>query len=956
MKLLLYIFPLLLATITVQSQDFNYIHYDTKDGLAGSTVYDLCQDKDGFMWFATENGLSRFDGNGFKNFTVKDGLPDNEVLKLFSDSRGRIWISCFSKEICYYYQGSIFNKTNSALIKKVHLSNAATSFAEDRNGTVAIGAVNKVVIISSQDSLWQKEASSIYGKNYTLDVDNGFGRINLVCISNRTVYAYESKGVFTFLHNITEANYNPGKRNFWVTTRVDSLGRANKFLDLKSEMLSYRQVNGVWTHVNSSDGTWAIDTIHNQWSDHYLAGKRVSRCIIDAEGQLWFSTLGEGVYKLPSREIKTIAKTTKTNNTSEIFSIVKSGDAIIGGTAFSKAIKVTDNGKIDWLDFSGGLSLSKNSFATNRLYTIKRLSSGVVLLGFDAFLVKRETDKSLFNYIFPIKSIDEINPDTILVGTSGYVFKMKVKDLSITDTIWKGRSTKVFYNNGQSYIGTPNGLYEVNADKTYKYLGDIHPAFSRRITDIKCAADNTIWISTSDEGIVAYKDGRVKHTVRDVNGLSSNICKSLFLDHDFLWVATNKGINKIDLGKKNYPIIKYGISDGLPSDAINAIFAEDSLIWVGSPAGLTYFNPAKISEASICNLKLLGVYIEGREQKIDTVYQLAYYNNSIDFDYVAISMKSGSEIAYYYKLKGLDNVWRETPQGRLSYQSLPSGNYELELYAVNKFGVNSNTLRIHFSIAAPFWEKVWFYLLVFLLVALVTGLLVNWRNQKARRALEQKNSIQQQFAELEQQAMQAQMNPHFIFNCLNSIQQYILTNDKQKANQYLTGFASLIRQTLDISGKKTITVDEEIRYLTNYLDMEKMRFGDNFNYRITTSKDIRADYLEMPAMLLQPYVENALRHGIRNKESGAGMVEISFTLEKDRLCCEVKDNGVGRKRSAELKSSKHIEYQSKGMSLTEKRIALLNLNKPDLITVQVTDLTDQQGNACGTQINLKIPV
>lgn len=956
MKLLLYIFLLLLATTTVHSQDFNYVHYDTKDGLAGSTVYDLCQDKDGFMWFATENGLSRFDGKTFKNYTVKDGLPDNEVLKVFADSRGRIWISCFSKEVCYYYQGRIFNKTNSTLIQKIQVNNAATSFAEGRNGTIAMAVINAVVVISAQDSVWNIESSAIFGAQCNLEVDAMFGELLAFSVPANFVYSYQSNGKFKFFHKYPERIWNQNDKNFRLATVIDSFGNIQKEIKLKSPILNFTMVNGFVTNVNSGDGSWEIDTLTNQWSNHFLPGKKVSRCITDFEGQLWFSTLGEGAYKLPSKEIKTIKSPGSANNNSEVFSIVKDGDAVLGGMGFSKAAKVFDKGGISWMDFSERLSESKNPLETNRLYIIKTLSSGVVLLGFDAFLIKREINKSSVSYIYPIKSIEEINPDTILVGTSGYVFRMKVNDLSITDTIWRGRSTKVFYNNERSYIGTTNGLYEVNADKTYKYLGDIHPALSRRITDIKCAADNTIWVSTSDEGIVAYKDGRVTQTIRDVNGLSSNICKSLFWEDNFLWVATNKGINKIDLGKKNYPIIKYGISDGLPSDVINAIYVRDGVVWVGSPAGLTYFNPNKISETSICNLKLLGVSIEDREQKIDTVYQLAYNNNSIDFEYVAISMKSGSDIVYYYKLKGLDNVLRETQQGSLSYQSLPSGDYELELYAINKFGVKSNTLKIRFSIATPFWQKGWFYLLVFLLVAFGTGLLVNWRNQKARRTLEQKNSIQQQFAELEQQAMQAQMNPHFIFNCLNSIQQYILTNDKQKANQYLTGFASLIRQTLDISGKKTITVDEEIRYLTNYLDMEKMRFGDNFNFRITASKDMRTDYIEMPAMLLQPYVENALRHGIRNKESGVGMVEISFTLEKDMLRCEIKDNGVGRKRSAELKSRQHIEYQSKGMSLTEKRIALLNLNKTDLITVQVNDLTDIDGNACGTQINLKIPV
>ena len=155
--LVLIIFPSILFC-----QDLTYINYDTKDGLAGSTVYQLCQDKDGFMWFATENGLSRFDGTHFKNFTVKDGLPDNEVLQLFADSKGRVWIGTFSNQTCFYYEGVIYNEKNCDLIKKIGRTNAKLeAIAEDRHGYLGLSFRNTAVIITPLDSVLRFSVGSI---------------------------------------------------------------------------------------------------------------------------------------------------------------------------------------------------------------------------------------------------------------------------------------------------------------------------------------------------------------------------------------------------------------------------------------------------------------------------------------------------------------------------------------------------------------------------------------------------------------------------------------------------------------------------------------------------------------------------------------------------------------------------------------------------------------------------
>lgn len=939
------------------AQDYSYIHYDTKDGLAGSTVYDISQDRDGFLWFATENGLSRFDGTNFRNFTVKDGLPDNEVLRVFADAKGRVWISTFNQRLCFFYEGVIHDEKTDAILRKLTFNNFLINIAETPNNIVAMSTGDKISLVFPNDSVSTYELADLFGSAASSFVatDVVFNKLYVAAVTGNHTFIRIFNG--SSFGPVTEFGHYFDGRSGILIAAGDTNFRPTKFIKLKSDVIRGEAHGTPLTAINSSNGSWIIDTLKNIFSDHLLEGKKVSRTFIDREHQYWFSTLGEGIYKMPSKEIRTIRDNSKSEKgNTEVFSIEWFGNVVIGGLGRTKAIIADSNHVGKEKDYSNIFSATTADYSNNRLFSIKRLSSGVLLLGFDHFIIKQDGNYSSLHNFAPVKSIGEIDNDYILVGTTRYTFKIRVKDFEIVDTIWRGRATKVFYNDGKYYIGTLNGLNMVDQNKNATFMGRLHPALTRRITDIESCSDHTLWVSTSDQGIVGIKDGRIVHVLNDTTGLSSNICKSLFMQHDFLWVGTNKGVNKIDLHSGNYSVMKYSVSDGLPSDVINAIYVKDSIVWVGTPAGLSYFNENKISQYSICKLKLLSVKVSDVAQPIDSAYSLSYSDNNISFEFVAVSFKSGNEINYYYKLDGLEGEWKKTQQTNLDYQSLPSGNYSLSLYAVNKFGVKSDTITVRFSISTPFWKTVWFNILVGIFIILGVYWVINTRNKNMRRSLEEKNRINQQFASLEQQALQAQMNPHFIFNCLNSIQQYILTNDKIRANQYLTGFASLIRQTLDNSDKKSITVGDEIRYLDQYLDMEKMRFADQFDYKIITDPNVNIDYLHMPSMLLQPYVENCIRHGIRHKIDGKGKIDIHFSIGDEMLICNITDNGVGREKASELKSKQHIEYQSKGMHLTEKRIELLNKTSVRKILMFINDLHDENGKASGTEVILKIPV
>jgi two-component sensor histidine kinase len=332
---------------------------------------------------------------------------------------------------------------------------------------------------------------------------------------------------------------------------------------------------------------------------------------------------------------------------------------------------------------------------------------------------------------------------------------------------------------------------------------------------------------------------------------------------------------------------------------------------------------------------------------------LPYDKSDIRVEFAAVSYRSSGNITYQYRLLGLDSGWKETNATYLEYLSLSSGKYQFELQAVNKFGISSKLLSFNFSVATPFWRTIWFYVIILLVFLSLVWLTVSLRIKSIHRRQEEKEQLQLRMSELEHKALLAQMNPHFIFNCLNSIQQYIFGQDISTANKYISGLAKLIRSTLYHSTLPFIPLAEEIEFLSNYLSLEKLRFKDKMSFEFVIDPGIDSRSLIIPPMILQPYVENSMRHGLRHKIAGKGHIRIEMKKGGDRLFISIEDNGIGREKAASYKTAEHIEYQSRGMSLTADRLRIMNTVYDNDITVEVMDLEDDRGRPAGTRVEIQ---
>jgi sensor histidine kinase YesM len=339
---------------------------------------------------------------------------------------------------------------------------------------------------------------------------------------------------------------------------------------------------------------------------------------------------------------------------------------------------------------------------------------------------------------------------------------------------------------------------------------------------------------------------------------------------------------------------------------------------------------------------------------------LPYNQNDITIRFSVLDFGTSKENNVFYKVN--DDDWKKVSNETrlIEFASLKPGSYNIQ-FKINDT-ITASTVR--FTIITPFWQSIWFMILCFLLALALGFTYYRWQLNKLRnknKLLEDKNRLLNEKIELEHnlnksvlKSIKAQMNPHFFYNALNTIQAYIFTNDKTRANSYLAKFSKLTRVILEQSEKETISLGDEIESLTLYLELEKMRFKEEFEYTIEHKTDTHKDNIEFPPMLIQPYVENAIKHGLLHKESDRKLF-ILFEEITNHLVITIDDNGIGRKRSEELNKIKNNKYQSFSTQANEKRLEILN-HTNDKIAVKIIDKNDTNGQSKGTKVILTIPI
>jgi ligand-binding sensor domain-containing protein len=527
---------------------------------------------------------------------------------------------------------------------------------------------------------------------------------------------------------------------------------------------------------------------------------------------------------------------------------------------------------------------------------------------------------------------------------------------------------------GQILAGTESGLFRINPVdmKVRRVFPSGNEAIDAEIS-VKCLyreAGGLLWVGTNGAGALQLdKDWQVVGRLNTSNGLPNNIVYG-FLPQGkkVLWCSTNMGLTRIETGgdQKGFRLRNFDEQNGLQSNEFNTgayYRMRDGRMVFGGINGLNIFYPDSL-ETVIRNprvyLSELKIFENPYRSDTDIAYlnrvQLQPFENAVSIGFNTLGFSLPGRIRFQYRLLGYDKNWINAQnRNYVSYTNLNSGHYVFEVRAsLNDGEWNGPVTRLEIDIATPFYRTWWFIVSMAALVIGLVYLFYSYRMRQVREKEQIKLRFTRELADLELKALRAQINPHFLFNSLNSINNFILRNDTEKASRYLVKFSQLVRNILNHSSTSVVSLEEEIQTIELYMLIEGMRFNNQFSYHIEVDQTLNPSVIRIPSMLLQPYVENAIWHGLLHRE-GEKKISIRIRPEgSDMLCLEIEDNGIGRAAARQL-GQKTNQHKSFGMQIGENRIRLLNASGGPAARVEVVDM-EENGMATGTRIQIHIPV
>jgi Histidine kinase/Y_Y_Y domain/Two component regulator propeller len=937
------------------SQSLNYIHYTTFDGLPSQVVYSVLQDQQGFIWFGTENGLCRFDGKNFKTYTTDDGMPDNEVLQLFEDKKGRIWLSLFNGGACYFYQNKFYTQQNDSLLAQIKgIRNFTNYFFPNNRDWFGIYGGNKLFTLTYDLKIIASYDDYVFGKATSFPDPNNNQLFTKKIIEFENGKISKSIPLTWLKPNLTK--YLTSKfilNRHYINWSVDKKLEVN-IMDSVGNLTNTTIVNFNYSidNIIKVDNYFYVTTYNQvllryfetdtllQNPEVFLKGKTFNRIIKDNEGGYWVTSIDDGVYYIPSRDARIY------NN--------KSG--------------VLDNGIYSIFEFQNQIYFTDskgNIYKANPFEKIIALGDGDLVLRIrgtltDSNKVYFATDRGVFEYNASSKTANRISyitstkdlvkkGDRLFYVSNGGLFAIDFKKI-MEDTISLGRKTTIAIDKKNNiWFGELNGLFVLkNNDSIYNY-GISNSLLRTRISSIKVADDGIVWAATQANGLIGLKNDSIHFVFSRQNGLTTNNLKSIFVSKNTVCIATDKGVDLLiySLVNKSFSVRHISKFDGLADNDVNGVYLKNDTLYAGTAQGFSVI-PLNIKKNKIPPVvHITGFNINNHDTTFPRNFILEHNQNNLIISYIGLSYSSAGNINYRYRLFKYD-PYTYTQSTSVTFAELSPGNYNFEIGAQNASGVwSNNPAMIAFTIEPPFWKRISFLFGISLFGAALIAMLYYYRLKKFRRELQLQNRI----LHSEIKALRAQMNPHFIFNSLNSIQQFIFTNKKEEANEYLSEFAKLMRMMLDHSKENFISVTEEVEFIKLYLKLEQLRLSQKFSYEIIFNDEQKINACYIPSMVLQPFVENAIVHGLAPKKNEQGKLEINFNLIAQDLLCTITDNGVGRTISKQSSSNSH----SFAIKATSERINAINAAHRTHVDFKIIDLTNNENNPTGTRIEIQFP-
>ncbi len=939
-------------------------YFSDEDGLPGMTVYEIKQDPSGYLWMATNKGICKFDGREFHKFHYK-GLKSNDTPYSFMDEEGTPWFYNLAGEILYVkndtikklelpkihpspeiYSLFIFNKflyiTWSKLIRPEtykYSLNDLSKYQKINRNYIFLGVKNKELLAYDLDHM--SDSIIIYS------VENNKKLIDL---------PIPKKSKQKLILEIFKYRKHSNNNDLYLTANyLNIFNNNNKLIDQiympdlvneKIKFMSFINENEIFLSTNKSCYTFSIQ--NKKLSPYNKLGNFINTIFEDNLHRIWVSTSDHGLILDLNKGSTIYTNSNSLLASNEIATIYVKGEKIYTGHNTGKISIISPlEKKINTLEISGSGKIRYiNEYSKNNFL----IGTDVGLYELDLAYQRQKTCPGLNIGSFKAAMI---TPDNyILQCTSLGIYQSNLQSLikNLCNQFIKSRQLEIrtqcitMFEN-KPYAGTYNGLFkQINKHKWERALNK--EVFINSIYNYK---DSILYICSDGEGVFFYSGGNITQQLNQENGLPSNNVSSLtHINEELIAIGTVNGVYIYNISsKKGFYLDKL---DGLPGNEITDIKPSKNYLWIGTTKGLYKIPKNQIKpnlEEPYINVE--NAQVISRKGTFNFTNQLNFYENHIRFTIGCRSLVSGNKVKIFYKINNLDEIWNEANSNVVELIGLSPGNYQLTMKAINEDGIQSNLIKIPFTIKQALWKTTWFTLIVLICLITLSIVITYSRQIHIRKEEARKRKIQEEINLLREEALQNQMNPHFIFNALNAIQSLLSSNDQLKAMNYLSKFGRLIRMIFEQSRQKRISLENEIEFINHYLELESLRFGEKIEISFIIDTDVKdiAPELMIPPILIQPIIENAFKHGLLHKEKG-GKLKVHFQLFNSQLCCTIEDNGIGRKNASKLNQWKNKGRKSTGISSTMERLALLD-NGANRIGLDIIDLYDKDGFACGTK-------
>lgn len=959
----------LLVPWPATGQIFNYVPFSTEEGLPSSEVYQVYQDSRLYIWILTDNGLARFNGYEMEVFTTADGLPSNVIFRVKEDERGRIWFSTGGNKLCYFEENTFHPFAEDVNIDsllsrrvptgiffnddKILLGSAnGRSIALDSNASLSFPPTPKDASISfkmlgnevfgarslskeNRNDAWRRSGEETVKidlpvADTTFPIGAGGWGYPWYCGDGKDLFG------FAYLDDVYLFSRRIGHRKIELESRVNHL-----YWDKKWTVWIGTRGGLIRCHFES--GEVELDTVK-------LPSHLISGTWRDRERGHWITTLDQGVFYIPSMDFQyTDLGSTGTHDIRELEGI---GEYMLA-SSLGGEVYLLKNGnllrkyELPWFARYGDYVRSILPRPEENQFLLSPQMATLQAVDLENYRMREAYPRRKIVG----KGIARANGGGLWV----------VKDHLSLQTADSGQILckfgavcgKVFEDReGTVWISGDKGI-SIFREGVYTKLWEEDSLMSSSVNAFVELEDGTLLLASQGKGLLAVKNGK-SFRFPGYQASSGRTINDIYVGNErMIWLGTNHGLTLLTKTSEGWTTLNISSLDGFPSGEVRVLHMSGSRIWAGTSKGLINFDYQSLfTQGPDAPIYLQRMRVNGKSIDHQTGnFDFGYRENTIDFDFHAISYRQMGRLKYRYRLEGLENSEVISPGTHVQYNNLGAGEYRFVVETSRPDGNWSAPVTLaEFHIGPPWWERWWSIAGGILLVVVVLSFGVNRRVAAVRK----REQAQTRMYELEKKALQAQMNPHFIFNSLNAVQGFMSGNETELAEEYLADFSRLIRLILENSRSSTVDFTQELELLEKYMAFEELRFGGRIRFELEVDPQLSAHSYMFPPMLLQPFVENAVIHGLANKQ-GKGLVKLRFALEKNDLFCTIEDNGIGRANAAKNRPESPGKT-SAGMMITRERLQLLNQNLPLNLILNITDLLDDEGHPSGTRVEVRIPL